>query len=99
MKRKQATRYFLISKPTIVAEGISLYSVIHEADFSEKIIKQYFNDVEKKLQDKLASLIAQGVTEKEVARIQHLVKELVHITELHTEYKEDARRLKTWKQK
>lgn len=84
MSHKKSERYFLVPTAIVVKEeGVSLFRLLREGDFSEELLNKYSKDVSDLLKEKLNRLVSvHNVPAKEVSRIKELMEELVHVTGL-----------------
>ena len=87
-KIKKEEKYFLVPTDMVVSEeGISMYSLLREGDFSRDLTQKYHNDVNDILNQRLEKMVKNhGVSVKDVNRVKELVKELIHTNEILVTY-------------
>ena len=82
---QKTKKYFLVPQHLVSKEGISLYKILKEGDFSEKTLMQYLKDVKKVLNAKLKKLSEDhSIPPLEMKRIHVLIEELAVIAELRS---------------
>ncbi len=72
----------------IISEnGVSMYSLVREGDFSRDITQKYHNDVKDVLNLRLEKMMNDYVVPaKDINRVKELIAELVHTKEILVTY-------------
>ncbi|MES2409386.1 MAG: hypothetical protein V4509_03740 [Patescibacteria group bacterium] len=85
---KKSKKYLLLPTEMIISEnGVSMYSLVREGDFSRDITQKYHNDVKDVLNLRLEKMMNDYVVPaKDINRVKELIAELVHTKEILVTY-------------
>ncbi|MDB5204862.1 MAG: hypothetical protein JWP09_890 [Candidatus Taylorbacteria bacterium] len=86
--RKKTKKYLLLPTEIIMSEnGVSMYSLVREGDFSRDLTQKYHNDVKDVLNLRLEKMMKDhSVPLTDINRVKELISELVHTKEILVTY-------------